>query len=242
MTQSYLGKKSPVTYKAKRTWDFANDEQTETLIKGPAAAVQALYDLYKVVAHGNAEYAGLEFDPGYGVGRLLIRTVSDGNAVYELFGNEFSKPLDHHKYWDDMAASRDEVADLMVWARGQFEAGVNMTASGLTSADKKLTEYYRHLCYGVTDLPEAGLFIRISQTISKRSTLRASYAGMNTVQPLPNVTALNSLLAGLPKNWEWLKKTPQVVTVGPSKWRLVQEYWGAEKWSVALGGTWLKNT
>jgi hypothetical protein len=227
MTQTLLGDQGTIEHNHRKSWTYNDGERESWEVRGTQELLDGVYALYKLAAGGNPAYESLDYDPGYGYGRVLISRTEDGAAVYELLANEFGKRPEHHSYFQSLGA------DTISATLKAFNDGVDETKSGYTS---KQLELLRHLYGGVDAIPDSGYVLRVSQTCSKRSILRPSYSGVNTVQTPPDVAAANALIGNLPDG-EWLKKAPQVITVGPRKWRIVQEWWWAEKWSCAVGGT-----
>jgi hypothetical protein len=106
--------------------------------------------------------------------------------------------------------------------------------SAFSAAETVLYNFY---AMGVQEYTLPGYVLRSVRNVSKRSTVAASYANVNTVQPPPNVANVNTLIGSLPTG-EWLLKAPQVRQYGARRWQITQEWWWSPKWSALLyGGT-----
>jgi len=212
---------------ARKSWNYANGETQSVTIRGPAADISALYELYKMVAGSNPDYDALDFDPAVGVGTLTYQKVEDGAVQYELLANEFMQPVQYHSFFSSLGA--DKIAAVLK----AFYDGKTVTQANF--AEELQVTLMTALLYGVTDVPESGYVLRSTQNCSKRSALKASYTGVNTVVTPPAVSAVNTMIGNLPTG-EWLKKSPNVTMIGPRKWRITEEWWWAEQWPVWLGG------
>jgi len=232
------GAPDSVTYRAKLNWAFTTGERQEVEIKGTETAVKAIYDNLKLVAGSQPTYDTMEYDPGRGVARLKLSKVVDNSesqpgvdeAEYEFFPVEYSKRPQHHSHFASLTT--DQVSAVLKAAENP---NINETSSGFTALSLEL---FRHLRYGVDDLTESGYALRETKIVSRRTTLQASYDNVNRVVDPPDISAINAIIGVLPGG-EWLKKAPTVTRVG-RRWRITQEWWLAERWSVAYGGTWLE--
>lgn len=226
---TWLGDSAVKTHPTRKRWDALNGEVQRTPMVGPANDVDQLYQAFVRLIGNKPQYEALEFDPGKGVGTLLIDRVTDGPAVYELYANEFYVPPEHHSFFQLLTV------DEIVAVQTAVEDGLDETQSGFAGNQLRL---FRHIVNRV-ELPESGYVLRITQVVSARSIVAAAFGGVNTVQAIPAIAVLNPLIGALP-NLEWLKKAPRVMARGRRRsWTIEQEYWGLWKWSVALGGTWL---
>lgn len=214
----------------RKRWNYGGAETEEGAYEGPVAAAEALYALLKTVAGYNPDYDGVEIEAVNGVGKVGYAKVTDGDSVYEMWPNLFYKPIYQHTYF-----TADLTATQIAAVRSMFEQAelTDPAASGF--AGKQL-ELYAALCHGDEESPEAGYVLRVTQEVSKRSTVQASYVGVNTVVSPPDTSAANSLIGALPTG-EWLKQPPIVRMIGRRKWQIAQEYWWALLWHVRYGGT-----
>lgn len=228
---TWLGDTAAQTYSARKRWDAFNGEVQITPVVGPTNTVSGLYTAFKALVGNKPQYESLEFDPGKGVGTLLIGRVENGPDVYELYSYELFVPPEQHQFFATLTT------DERVAVKVAFEDGLNETEAGFAAAGLQ-NRLFRHLVAGA-QLPDEGYILRISRVVSSGSQAAASFVGAGTVQAIPNVGALNPIIGNLPAQ-EWLKKTPRVMARGRRRsWIIEQEYWGLWKWSVALGGTWL---
>jgi hypothetical protein len=99
---------------------------------------------------------------------------------------------------------------------------------------KELRWAYMH---GQESYLETSFILRKSSYGVRKSTVLATFTGINTVVTPPTFsTPMNDLIASLPTG-EWLKKPPQAENLGKGKWRITEEWVWAEKWSIVYGGT-----
>lgn len=227
---TWLGKDTVNQFAPRKRWGYFDGEVSEFRVTGPTAAVDAFYQTAVSVAGSSPTYDSIEFDPGVGVGRMLLRRIVDGAVCFELWGNSVMEPIAENKYFAALTA--DQVAKCF----DSLARGLTETKAGFAGVQKTL---YRHLLHGVTELPNSAYVLRSTQITSKRGTLTASYVDVNRVVVPPNTSTANAIIGALPAG-EWLKQAPLVTQARAKSWRITQEWWWAEKWSVALGGTWLK--
>lgn len=227
-----LGTTAATEQGRRKVYTFFDGEREERVFMGPTDAVETLYNLYKTVAGYNPDYDVVEFDPGRGKGTLRISKVEDGEAVYELYPNEILKPIALHKYFAITATA--VTADEMATINQNIPLATPAASTGLTG--KALT-LYKYMLWGMEEYLETGYVLRETKNVSKRSTVAASYTGVNTVVTPPSTSAVNSLIGTLPSG-EWLKKAPVVRMIGKRRWQIVTEWWWAEKWAAIYGGSW----
>jgi hypothetical protein len=100
-----------------------------------------------------------------------------------------------------------------------------------------MKELRYHYLHGIDAYPETGFILRKSSFGVLSSKVHASFVGKNTVVSLTGFsTQMLDLLLSFPTG-EWLYKPPQVENLGKGRWRVAQEWHYAERWSIALGGT-----
>lgn len=229
-----IGSTGAIQQSIAKQWAYSPGETSQTVYKGVYAAVSNLYEQYKAVAGYNPTYDQLSLLYNRGTGTLTVSTVQDGTAQYELIGNELSNPIWSHPYFltSDTPSAR-LTADQIREVRRSWETGTETTCP-FTDKQKTL---YDMMSAGTIEYLVSSYVLRETKIVSKRSTVQASYVGVNTVVTPPSTSSVNSLIGALPTG-EWLKKTPQVRMAGARRWMIETEWWWAVKWSAILyGGT-----
>ena len=222
-----IGTPSAVPQGDKRQWSYQDGESLTLTWRGRNVEIAALYQLLQAVAGSNPSYDSLDMDLGRGAGTLTARMVDDSAAVYELYSNEEQVPIQQAPYYDSL--TRAEVADVTDARRKGAIAAVDAWSDLQDSL-------FFSLCNGNHYYIRSVYVLRETKTVSKRSTLSASYSNVNRREDPPDTSAVNTLIGPLPEG-EWLKKSPNVQRLGKRKWTITQEWWWAPKWHVMYGGT-----
>lgn len=238
--KAILGSDTATPQSIKKAWGYFDGESEEATWIGPVPALDAVWAALKVVAANSPDYDSLSYDPGRGRGVITARKLSDGEPVYELFPNEFMKPVELHPYFaitepavtaDNAAVCRNELN------KGTLPSQISSLFSGTAPQKAKALKLYKYLAYGFDEYAESGYVLRETKNVSKRSIVTASYEKVNEVATPPNTSISNALIGALPDG-EWLKKSPVVRVIGARRWAIQQEWWWAQQWPVLLGGTW----
>ena len=231
-----IGSTSAIAQGTRKRWQPGGGEVTILVWEGERTAVEAKYEELKALASTQPIYNSIEFDPGRGKATLTAEVAdpvsvvgseqqADGTLVqYELMANEVSRPIE--QYFTDLGA--DEINE--VFASVERREG----DPGFTG-DRLLL--FKFLSGGVEEYYDQQYVLRETKTVSGKTAISASFAGVGEVVSPPNASAVNKLLSGLPAQ-EWLKRAPQVRRISKTKWEIVTEWWGAAAWSHELyGGT-----
>lgn len=240
MAVEVIGSTGASQQAAIKSWAYSTGEGTMTVFKGPGAAIEALYQMYKTVAGYNPTYDSVETEYARGVGQLVVRTVADGATIYELYANELQKPVYQHSHFASIDVGT-VAAIRRYFALGlKLEVGtalVDEDGTSIATAVQLDVDLYTLLCRGTEYYLESAYVLRETKTVSKRSSVQASFTGINTVSAPPDTSSVNTIIGALPSG-EWLKRAPVVRQYGVRRWQIVTEWWWAEKWSLALyGGT-----
>jgi len=225
MSQVIIGSTAAVAQGTKRNWTFATGETSTHEWRGKASSVYSMYLLKKAQGNIIGDTDSLDYDPGRGCARLVQRIVADGPVIYELYTNDLYKDIRTHATFAALTAAQRKD----VYAAYDSGAGVGASASWTST----MTDLYTFLTLGTEQYLLAQYVLRSTQTVSLRSSVRASYTGVNTVQEPPNTPAANVIIGNLPAG-EWLKKGPMVRQYGARKWQIIQEFWHATTWSTIL--------
>lgn len=241
------GRKDAMPQPPKRVWDPVNGVQSVRRYAGTASAIQEKFN--ELVAAGGAGLDKLD-ESIVGPAGQLIATIAedtgDGsggnteekNAVWEIYAQELMKPIETHTDFDSVTILRKRAIEKAV------RDAKTLTSPAPSDAEKKLYAYYANQ---ILDFPLTEIEIRKTTTLSSRSKITASYAGMNRVVTLDSInppTKLIGALTSLPKmdgtsgGWEWLKRCPQLRQVSRSRFQLSYAWRGAERWAEIYGGSW----
>jgi hypothetical protein len=230
-------------------WNYPTGESVQEHYRGVYNAVQALYTTYKAVAGYSPAIDSLQLTYEKGMGELTVSFVQDGPVLWELCSNMQTIQIELHPMF--AAGGAKVLTDAQVHAvQVAISLGINQNpaqrdkdgallaapfdGSAFTANQSTL---YAFLSRGVDSYYRTAYVLRSTQTCSKRSTLAASYTGVNAVVATGFAAAANTLIGEIPAG-EWLKQAPQVRQVTNRKWNIVQEYWWAPQWSALLyGGT-----
>jgi hypothetical protein len=199
---------------------------------GAAADVLADYGSIKANAEASTEtdLASMSYAEDRGRGTLIRRYVRPNKAIEELYGTDVIKDILTSAYFADLTDA--EVAAV----RAEYEkTGGGVADVSWNQLQKNL---HTHLLRGEESFTLTQFILRVTNFCVRSSQINASFEDCNRVVPgivlSPDMAALvNSLPTG-----EWLKKPPQVESLGRGRWRVTYEYHWSEKWSVVYGGTW----
>lgn len=232
---SVVGTDGLVLQPDRRGWDEARGVYTERRYEGPAPLIRARFN--ELVAQGAASGA-VEIQEDYDghAGTLTLRIpdstlATPGDQAKAISDNwecrivEVMKPLESHP--DYIGLGADEMSALVLAAR----EGVPFDGEDIAD------ELYRWLCAGVTQYREFNIHLRRVRTVTKTSTLRASFSGINEVVALSTIGVPSGILSALPSNWEYLYLGASV-TLSGRLYTISEEWIGASKWaSFYTGGT-----
>lgn len=103
-----------------------------------------------------------------------------------------------------------------------------------------MLELKYHLSHGVESYNETGYILRRSKYGVRKSAIRQAFTGINTVLgSTPTFQSpMDDLLQTTLPGGEWLIRPPQCEHLGKGRWRVSEEWWWAEQWSVMYKGTW----
>lgn len=213
-----------------KSWAYTEGETEIQTYRGDKITMQSLYETLKSVAGFNPTWDGVSFDPGKGVATVSVKLVGDGATLYELSANEISASIATHKYFDSL--TDDQVTDVYLAAQTYDKS----MYAGFSSIQKKL---YARLIRGIEEYPTSQYVLRETKTVSKRSTVQASFINDNVVDTPPNTSTVNTLIGSLPTG-EWIKKSPIVRQIGSRKFQIITEWWWTRLADAILyGGTYL---
>jgi hypothetical protein len=226
-----MGTAGVVEQGSKFTWNFYDGLRTVLSFKGTAAQVYALTQTYIAVAGSNPTIDSLSFDAGRGIAALEVNLMDDGAILYELYPMEDRIAVEASDYYQILTPvlTADEIQVVF----RQFAKGEPADAGWLA----KQTSLFTELACGRTEVLVTRWALRETKRVSKRSTVAAAHATVDTVETPPATTAVNSIIGALPAG-EWLRRGTVVRTVNSKRWELITEWWYATKWSsVHYGGT-----
>lgn len=240
-----IGSTAATAQGVKYGWSYREGETEYSGFIGPVAAVLAIYNAYKVTVGGLPQYDKLDFENDGGLATLRCErhagfsgnaSLLEAEALWELLPNEVLKPIETMLYFtttddDGAAVTAADLANI----RRYYSRAQDPTAAPLI-ADKAL-ELYKYLLWGMEECYDSSYSLRRTYTVSGRTTLAATYTGVNTVEAPPNISTANTLIGVLPSG-EWLKKGPVVRSLPRRKWHVQQEWWWAKQWAKVYGGTW----
>ena len=244
-----LGANGAVLRGKTAQWNYPTGESIQDHYRGVYNAVASLYLTYKSVAGFSPAIDSLQLTYEKGMGELTVSWVEDGPVLWELCSNMQTIQIELHPAFAtggtyvltdaEVHAVQTAIALGINRNPAQYDKdGVLLAApfdgSAFTANQEKL---YGFLSRGVDTYYQNAYVLRSTQTCSKRSTLAASYTGVNAVVTTGFSSSANTLIGNIPAG-EWLKQAPQVRQVTNRKWNIVQEFWYAPKWSQILyGGT-----
>jgi len=197
---------------------------------GDEASVAADYDTYKaaMVASTATTISSLSYTAVGGRATFIRRYVRENQDIEELYGIDVIKDIATAPYFDDLTDAN------IIAVRTAFENSEAADA-GWNAKQKNL---YMHLARGSESYFETQFILRVTKHSVLLTAAAASFADINTVVTAPTLSSnMSALVASLPSG-EWLKKPPSVENLGKGRWRVVQEYHWAKKWSIIYGGTW----
>lgn len=249
-----LGESELIQLPDERAWDEQNGVQTRRRFVGTAEKVRAKFNELSALGYSSGA-DGIDESFNGKKGELIIRVNDDSggdsggnteelNAVWELFASDTPEPIQNHRDFDAITSARK--SEIMKLIRKGDPLG-----TGATVAEKKL---YAYLASGVKDFLHFTLTLRKTTTVSRRTTITASYAGINTIvaqtaEELNSVinppTMIIGALTSLPKiggdagAWEWLKKGTQTRQIGRGKFQIVYEWQGYTRAADIYGGSWV---
>lgn len=214
---------------------FGVGQQRRVTKDGPADTIQALHDQIEaeVLAGAAPTIAALGLRKQRGRGTLeitheiLVAQENIDDGTQELYSIEVVRGIASAPYFADL--TNKQIADvLFAWdMREEADAGWS----------EKQKRLYGHIAHGQDQYLETAYEFRQSWTTTSSGAIVRAADGINTVQPLPRLSAtLRRLVSALPAG-EWLKKPTSVTSVGRGGWQVVIQYQWAPKWSVIYGGT-----
>lgn len=237
-----IGNTGAIQQRVGTDWTYNTGQSTQRVFKGVYAAVETLFNSYKAVAGFTPSIDSLQLNYERGLGTLTVSLVEDGPVQYELTSNQVTYPIETHPYF----ATTSPLTSAEVHAvQTAIKLGINQNpyqtvngtplaapfdGSAFTAKQQKLYDFFSR---GVEYYYSSAYVLRSTQIVSKRSTVTASFTGVNTVVTPPDTQAVNTLIGALPSG-EWLKQSPNVRMYGNQKWQIVQEWWWAPKWSTIL--------
>ncbi len=162
------------------------------------------------------------------------------NITWELFGNDLEKDLTTHSSIKPLTdADRNALVmakDYVVNPPGDTIAEINAAITANLSG--KSLKLYQHLSQGTTGYVVTHYVLRKTIKVAGNSAVIASLVGVNKVEAPVGVPGV---LFNVPTEQgdgtiQWLKKPPQVQSLGRGKFQIVQEWWGSNVWSKDLYG------
>ena len=221
-------------------WTQDGGEQQVKIYRGDKDSVYALYQEH--LASPPAGVMSMEYTDTEGRGELretfvrvadvyVIGSDSEITIIEEVFAVDVLKDIRTHKYFETLTDAQIALVSNDV---------ENQTESPSYS-DAKQAALYSHLIHKVESYNDVQFCYRKTSLAMKSKNINAAFDNINRVVSAPTpsaVAAINHLLASFPDG-EWLYRPPQAEYTGKGKWRVTQEWWWAEKWSVIYGGTWL---
>jgi hypothetical protein len=218
-------------------WTRGVGETREIEYRGERSAVLAKYEALKnEIGTANLQYINSE-----GRSRLVARFVridligggADGvTIVEELIGQDLVRVITASPYF--VALSDNDVAEVLAAVESRAQEGDIDGYAGWAAAKKELRWQMLH---GQESYFETVFVLRIRKQGIRSSALRGVFTGINTVVPLPDLSAGMTELVGTLPDGEWLYKPPQVEYVQRGIWSVASEWNWAVKWSIIYGGT-----
>ena len=236
-----IGDDQPIQQGVSWRWNKTQGDTKSVVYKGSAEKLQALFNSYKSFGGGLANYEELQLDAMNGTGTLIAsvggqsaQATQDGDSMFELYANDIARRIENAPYFDSLS-TEDKSKVYAVYNRAitlpydgsSVPAGNSLTGKSLT--------LYQFLENGIHEYYESQYVLRVTMIVSERSSVRASFSGVNQVTTPPSFSGSNAIIGALPDG-EWLKKGPVLRSYGEGKWQLSQEYWWAVKWSSVLYG------
>lgn len=230
-----IGASDIVELAPRRFWTRADGVVSVRRFAGPKLPITERFNSLVATADNGADE--LEETIEGGKGELLIRVNDDSggveggntealNAIWELQNIEVMKPIETATYFSSLTGTQKNTIQKNV------REGAACSVIGSVAA-----KLYAYLSHQYLDYAAYALSLRKTFIVSNRNAVTLNYAGINTVVTLPTVPT--ALLGALPTGWEWLYKGPQCRQVTKTKFQLVSEWLGLDKWAkYPYGGTW----
>jgi hypothetical protein len=171
------------------------------------------------------------------VARFVRNDVDGGSGdrvtlIEELLGidivrNIYAAPL-------FAALDDDELAAVLLAVENRQQDADIEDFAGWNDTQKELRWQMLH---GQESYFETAFVLRVRKQGARTSALQGVFTGINTVRPLPTLSAGMTALTGTLPAGEWLYKPPQITYVQRGIWNVDSEWHWAVKWSVVYGGT-----
>ena len=236
-----LGTDAGIEQGTKLRWNIHTGETQVRTWKGPANKVKALYDGYKSFTAGVPDFDDLTFDAGRGVGTLEATKSGmvyvngqqsahqDAESRWELLAVEERVPVEYSPAFKTLSHT-----DVQEVRNGYLTPGFSKPAAWDVSPGLK-GKLFDLLVRGCTDYLDFMYVARRTITTTLRSTLEASYLGINStvwtgsdgsvVHHAPAID--NPIFSGIRnEDIEWLKRPPQVREIERHRWVIEEEWWG----------------
>jgi hypothetical protein len=182
-----------------------------------------------------------------GQDEVLDQDAETLNVTWELFSSDLEKDLStHYQLIPTSDLERANQVKAKEWvtnppinenyvatgnAATDTAAAIAYITSSVAELDTKSKIIYDLMTRGTTSYIVAQYVIRKTIKVGRNSDVLASETNIG------RVTSIDGVPPGLfqiPGNHEWLKKAPNVIFLGRGKYQIVQEWWGADKWSQGL--------
>jgi len=245
------GETDPLEQAPRRTWTRSGGWATIRTWLGDKAGCESLAakltnevgpEAMDLSSDDNVNYR-LEVTYPDGQDTALNLGAGDSNVTWELIGNSLNKDLKTHSSISPTdATDRADLACAEEWARSPSLAGANAAAIAkkVATLSAKAQKLYQHLSKGTQGYEIASYVIRKTIKLGYSQAVKASLSNVNKVE---EPTKCDTTFFEIPTQQgdstiEWLKRPPTVTQVGRGKYYIIQEWWGATKWSSDLyGGT-----
>ncbi len=230
-----IGSSNIVELAPRRVWTRADGVVRTRRFVGPKWRITERFNELAATKKNGADEMEETIDGGKG--ELLVRVNEDSggpdggntealNAIWELQNIEVMKPIETATYFDALSSTQKNTIQKNV------RDGLACSVEGDVAA-----KLYAYLSNQYLDYAAYALSLRKTFIVSNRNEVTLNYTGINTVVRLPAVPT--ALLGALPTGWEWLYKGPQCRQVTKTKFQLVSEWLGLDKWAkYPYGGTW----
>jgi hypothetical protein len=157
---------------------------------------------------------------------------SDVTVVEELLGVDLVRHISAAPYFRVLTDS--EVSAVMLATETRT---ADAEIEGFDTWSDLQKEMRWQMLHGQESYYETVFVLKVSKQGVRSSALRGAFAGINTVVPVPTLSAgMKDLVGTLPAG-EWLYKPPQVTYVQRGIWNVSSEWHYAVQWSVVYGGT-----
>ncbi len=239
MAAEQLGQQGLPTAPPTENYDWIRGvgETRQIEFRGERNTVKSRYESLK----NEVGIAALNYQNAEGRARLMgrfVRTDSIGGGqdgvtiVEELHGIDIVRSIFAAPLWADL--DDDDIAEVAAAVEARLpEAEID----GYADWGNTKKELRWQMLHGQDSYFETVFALRIRKQGVRSSALQGVFANINTVVPVPTLSAGMAELVGTLPDGEWLYKPPQVEYVRRGVWSVSSEWNWSAAWSVMYGGS-----